>query len=449
MSAPAHDHLASVLTRREAIRHAGMAGGASVVARGSDRPAALAPMTLSPTSVQTANYQASPGDYVPVDASSGSVTITLPAAPSDQSGVGIDVVAIAASFVVTIACAGSDVLNLTAGPTSIGLVSLNQTALLQYDASAGIWYVQAGQLSLSVPSGAAQLGTDGTVGGASGSPLAADIVTASAHHDVDTNGNLAIGSSFESLAPSAKQNIGFGYMALGALEAGLQNYAVGTFSQMSNQNAVENIAIGYKTLCLNTTGSHNVAIGDEAMGNANGGSCCVAVGKISLRGNQGSYNCAIGEAALNANSTGYNNTAIGAFALDSSTTGQNNVAAGYEAGRAIVTGESNTIIGAFAGHTDGVTVSGPTVSNVTLLGFQSQATANDVIVLGAATPRSNMIFGGVGAGPAFGGGLGVFAIADVVAEPTSNPQGGGILYVSSGALMYRGSAGTVTTVANA
>jgi hypothetical protein len=33
--------------------------------------------------------------------------------------------------------------------------------------------------------------------------------------------------------------------------------------------------------------------------------------------------------------------------------------------------------------------------------------------------------------------------------PSSNPSGGGVLYVEGGALKYRGSSGTVTTIANA
>jgi hypothetical protein len=33
--------------------------------------------------------------------------------------------------------------------------------------------------------------------------------------------------------------------------------------------------------------------------------------------------------------------------------------------------------------------------------------------------------------------------------PTTNPSGAGILYVESGALKYRGTSGTVTTIANA
>lgn len=50
---------------------------------------------------------------------------------------------------------------------------------------------------------------------------------------------------------------------------------------------------------------------------------------------------------------------------------------------------------------------------------------------------------------AFGGGAGVIGIANATTVPTSNPSGGGVLYVSAGALIYRGSAGTTTTIAAA
>ena len=49
----------------------------------------------------------------------------------------------------------------------------------------------------------------------------------------------------------------------------------------------------------------------------------------------------------------------------------------------------------------------------------------------------------------FGSGVKVMGIANATTDPTTNPSGGGVLYVSSGALKYRGSSGTVTTVANA
>jgi hypothetical protein len=50
---------------------------------------------------------------------------------------------------------------------------------------------------------------------------------------------------------------------------------------------------------------------------------------------------------------------------------------------------------------------------------------------------------------AFGSGAGVIGIANRATAPTTNPSGGGVLYVESGALKYRGSSGTVTTIANA
>ena len=48
-----------------------------------------------------------------------------------------------------------------------------------------------------------------------------------------------------------------------------------------------------------------------------------------------------------------------------------------------------------------------------------------------------------------GGGAAVIGIGNATTVPTSNPTGGGILYVDAGALKYRGSSGTVTTIANA
>lgn len=53
------------------------------------------------------------------------------------------------------------------------------------------------------------------------------------------------------------------------------------------------------------------------------------------------------------------------------------------------------------------------------------------------------IFGGAG----LGGGHNVISIADATTVPTTDPTGGGILYVESGSLKYRGSSGTVTTIA--
>ena len=59
--------------------------------------------------------------------------------------------------------------------------------------------------------------------------------------------------------------------------------------------------------------------------------------------------------------------------------------------------------------------------------------------------------GNLGVGmTSFGGGTGgVVGIANASAVPSTNPSGGGVLYCESGALKYRGSSGTVTTIATA
>lgn len=49
----------------------------------------------------------------------------------------------------------------------------------------------------------------------------------------------------------------------------------------------------------------------------------------------------------------------------------------------------------------------------------------------------------------YGSGSGVLFLGNATTAPTTDPTGGGILYVEAGALKYRGSSGTVTTIANA
>lgn len=56
---------------------------------------------------------------------------------------------------------------------------------------------------------------------------------------------------------------------------------------------------------------------------------------------------------------------------------------------------------------------------------------------------------GVGTDSEFGSGDGVVGIANAGTVPSSNPTGGGVLYVEGGALKYRGSSGTVTAIAPA
>ncbi|HUD20505.1 MAG TPA: hypothetical protein VMQ44_00315 [Candidatus Saccharimonadales bacterium] len=104
---------------------------------------------LTTTGIKTSGYGASAGDFIPVDTTSGSVTITLPSAPANGSCIGVKHIIQGSTNTVTIATGGSDFFNKAGGSTSLTLSLLNQGVLLQYGATANVWYVQADDLSLS------------------------------------------------------------------------------------------------------------------------------------------------------------------------------------------------------------------------------------------------------------------------------------------------------------
>jgi hypothetical protein len=133
------------LTRRRLLERGAAAsvGAASAVALDAPPSGAQGATGLTPTPVKTAAYTASPGDFVPVDASAGSVTITLPNEPPDQVQVGVTVVAIAGPNIVTVLCGSQDVLSLTGGARALSLTAVGQGVLLQYQASADIWHAIA------------------------------------------------------------------------------------------------------------------------------------------------------------------------------------------------------------------------------------------------------------------------------------------------------------------
>jgi len=72
---------------------------------------------------------------------------------------------------------------------------------------------------------------------------------------------------------------------------------------------------------------------------------------------------------------------------------------------------------------------------------------------GAASVTERMRINNAGSvgigGSSFGSGALVCFIANATTVPTTNPTGGGVLYVEAGALKFRGSSGTVTTIAAA
>lgn len=92
-----------------------------------------------PVSVQTANYTAAQNQLVPVNATSGAVTVTLPTAPPDETVACIKKVA--GSNNVTVATGAGDVFNVAGGPTTWTLALVGQSIIIQYSAAAAIWYI--------------------------------------------------------------------------------------------------------------------------------------------------------------------------------------------------------------------------------------------------------------------------------------------------------------------
>jgi hypothetical protein len=88
------------------------------------------------------------------------------------------------------------------------------------------------------------------------------------------------------------------------------------------------------------------------------------------------------------------------------------------------------------------------------IGTAGIATSTTVVNVGSAVAlavNTIQLNGRVGlGGSSFGSGVGsLMFISNAGTVPSTNPTGGGILYTEGGALKYRGSSGTVTTIANA
>jgi hypothetical protein len=166
-------------------------------------------------------------------------------------------------------------------------------------------------------------------------------------------------------------------------------------------------------LYSNTTGTENVAVGIQALYSNQTGTGLTAVGRRALRF-----------------ATANNNTALGALALYDCTSGTKNTAVGEGAGGGLTTGYNNTILGA------GITLSSGTHDTI-------QIGTGDGTVSLSRDQNGNWCFGSMAASANVAGAL---ALPNVPNEPNTSPAGGGQLYVFAGALKYRGSGGTVTTI---
>lgn len=105
--------------------------------------------TLTPTVVKTNNYTATANDFVLVNTTASSWTVTFPAAPADMTRVGVKQVVRGGTNVVNLALGGSDSFNIVGGPTTGTITLLNQAATFQYIAATAVWVTVASDTPLT------------------------------------------------------------------------------------------------------------------------------------------------------------------------------------------------------------------------------------------------------------------------------------------------------------
>jgi hypothetical protein len=150
--------------------------------------------------------------------------------------------------------------------------------------------------------------------------------------------------------------------------------------------------------------------------------------------------------------TGNNWMAQGSNAGVSNTTGNNWIAQGTAAGRSNTTGSFWMAQGPSAGFSN--TTGSGWIAQGFEAGYNRQgdnwwvvSNSRDYDFLYGDFAANNISL--LRAGDDFNGGSGILKLPNAVSLPTGNPLLGGYLFVDAGALKYRGSAGTVTTIAPA
>ena len=184
-----------------------------------------------------------------------------------------------------------------------------------------------------------------------------------------------------------------------------------------------NVGVGWLAGRFTSTGTYNTAIGGQANYGNQGGTGVTAIG----------YGAALGVAG----SSHTGGTYVGYYAGNGVTAGGNyNIALGYYAG-AYSTNQSNEL---FINSINRTNRAGDIAKSI-VYGVQAAAPEDQTLTFNASVA--------IGGAASLGGGKGVAFIANANTVPTTDPTGGGIVYVEAGALKFRGSSGTITTIAAA
>lgn len=294
-----------------------------------------------------------------------------------------------------------------------------------------------------------------------------------------TEGNNNVGLGYHALYASGgggNDNVGIGYSALNGIQPGSNyNVAVGNSSGAGTTTGDNNVFIGYQSGIFNTTGSNNIYLGYKAVYGAgtstNSGNIIIGYNlnpsladdqfmlQNLLYGNLSSNRLGIGTTTLTGKlnfaedtvHTGgiyfHTDTNLYRSAADTLKTDDAFViGTSLNVGTSLLIGTTLSVTGV-AGFADG-TFGAPTISFTSdpdtglfragnnQIGFATSGTGRMVLDNGG-----NLLIGGTSAGASATKSINIFNGT----APSGNIAGG-IIYVESGALKYRGSSGTITTL---
>ena len=201
---------------------------------------------------------------------------------------------------------------------------------------------------------------------------------------------------------------------------------------------------------ISTTGNMSISLGSDIVGSTLRGSN----GQTANLQNWQTWNGTTATTVASVTSGGsiYSAGNLGAGSLTALSTARLSVSAAASGIGVIVRGNATTP-GNLQEWQDSATnilsnVTGTGVIRSTLsmqaLGMQSVSDGSQS--MGFSANRNVQIGATTGV---YGGGSGVIGITNATTAPTTAPTGGGILYVDTGALKYRGTSGTAATIVNA
>lgn len=276
--------------------------------------------------------------------------------------------------------------------------------------------------------------------------------------------NIGIGNNACTEVSTGNSNVGLGGGAASAIQSGSSNMCIGTNAGLLITSGNSNMCIGVLAGSAITTTNNNVCIGTSAgLAVTGGGNVCIGT-SAGQSINAASLSVFIG--LNNGNNASQLATATSCVCIgyNSYTSGNNAVVIGQSC-----TAAANGIaIGNSVTATANQAVLGPSsITDTRLQGQVSVArslTVNDAggdydmrvegdtlpymlfLDASAATENIALLAGSAPNWQSMDRGL---FIANSSTAPTGNPSGGGFLFVDSGALKWRGSSGTVTTIAPA